>query len=268
MFDISNFRFSQTSLNSYAYCPRQFHLRYITPIHWPAEKNSPQLLIEQLAREGALFHRLAEQYFLGISPELIERQIDPLVDSSVFRNWKNFLFFAQSRFKLGDSNQKFLPENSLFFSLAGYNLEAKVDLLHINLVDNTYEIFDWKTTRIQPVGDTIQTKIYLLALADLANKKNNSNRFPFSITYWFVESPKELIRITKSRDELEIFQNQIIDQISQINFDTNFLPVNDGSKCGRCPFRTFCQTGLHASVLDQDSDFEKELEGWFENTEL
>ena len=239
-------------------------MRYITPIHWPAEKNSQQLSIERLVRDGALFHRLAEQFFLGISSEHIERQIDSLVDSSVFRYWNNFLAFAQSKFDLRDINQKFKPEYSILFQLAGFNLEAKVDLLHFNAMDNTFKIFDWKTTRVQYENDTLQTKIYLLALAEHADKSNAPNQDPLSIEYWFAESPKELLRITKTREELKPIKGQITDQMNQIRLDTNFFPINDAAKCGRCPFRTYCQTGLHAAVYDPDADFDNEIDGWFE----
>jgi len=268
MFDFRSFRFSQTTLNSYAFCPRQFQLRYITQLHWPAEKNSPQLTIERLAREGTLFHRLAEQYFLGISPELIEHQIDPLIDTSVYRYWKNFLIFAKSKFESGNFNQQFKPEHSIFFRLAGFNLQSKVDLLHFNAMNKSIEIFDWKTTRIHPENDTLQTKIYLLALAEHTNQINYSEQDSFSIEYWFAESPKEIIKITKTREELKGWQAQITDQIKQITMDPNFFPVDDVSKCGRCPFRTYCQTGLQAATFNPDDDFENEIDGWFDNPEF
>lgn len=263
MFDFNHFRFSQTSLNSYVFCNRQFQLRYITPIHWPAEKNSQQLTIERLVRDGALFHRLAEQYFLGIPPEHIERQIDPLVDRSVFRYWKNFLSFAQNKFDLMDENQRFKPEYSILYKLAGFNLEAKVDLLHFNAMGNTFKIFDWKTSRAQSENDTLQTKIYLLALADHADNNNVPNQDPLSIDYWFAESPKEIIRVTKTREEIKLIQAQITEQLNQICLDTKFTPVNDAAKCGRCPYRTYCQTGLRAADYDPDADFDDEIDGWF-----
>ena len=60
------FTFSQSSLQDYADCPRRFQLRYLDKLIYPAAETEPALENERHLLEGQLFHRLAQQFILGI----------------------------------------------------------------------------------------------------------------------------------------------------------------------------------------------------------
>lgn len=258
MFDSGTFIFSQTSLSSYRYCPRQFKLKYIDQLQWPAEKNSPQLSLEKLAAEGALFHKMAEQYFIGISPILIERQINPSNYPSLLKYWKNFQEFASNTFVLNDQNQSNMPEYSVSFMLGQHNIEAKLDLIHSIRTENFITIYDWKTTKIRShtadyIRESLQTKLYLLALSHYASKIKSTLNNPYTITYWFADSPMEVISISAEDDDINSWSMEIQQLINLITSDQAYKAVSDPSKCGNCPFRTYCGTGIFPQPFDSEN---------------
>ena len=57
---------SQSSLQDYNDCPRRFELRYLQHLAYPAIETEPALENEKHQREGENFHRLVQQYFIGI----------------------------------------------------------------------------------------------------------------------------------------------------------------------------------------------------------
>ena len=65
----SYFQFNQGSLQDYVDCPRRFQLKYIEQLAWPALDAEPALESENNFQQGAAFHRLVQQYLLGVSDE-------------------------------------------------------------------------------------------------------------------------------------------------------------------------------------------------------
>ncbi len=84
------FQFSQASLQDYADCPRRFQLRYLLKIAWPAVQSEPLQEHERFMRQGERFHRLVQQYFLGLPPEMLAAQTK---DPDLALWWENFLQF-------------------------------------------------------------------------------------------------------------------------------------------------------------------------------
>jgi len=103
-----NFIYSQSSLQDYVNCPYRFYLRHIQGLQWPALQTDDALLMEEhmlsgpalqtddalLMEEhmlsGARFHRLIQQYFLGLPLERLSNiaEADPNPDIPVW--WRNF----------------------------------------------------------------------------------------------------------------------------------------------------------------------------------
>ncbi len=79
---------SQSSLQDYHDCPRRFELRYLQQLAYPAIETEPALENEQHQKEGEYFHRLAQQYLIGIPSE----QVGKLANTpNLQRWWENFL---------------------------------------------------------------------------------------------------------------------------------------------------------------------------------
>lgn len=78
---------SQSSLQDYVDCARRFQLRYVERLAYPAVESEPALENEQHQREGEFFHRLAQQYLVGIPRE----QVSKLANTpNLQRWWGNF----------------------------------------------------------------------------------------------------------------------------------------------------------------------------------
>src|SRR5258706_12679403 len=79
---------SQSSLQDYVDCALRFQLRYIDRLSYPAIESEPTLENEKHQQEGEYFHRLAQQYLIGIPAE----QISKLANTpNLQRWWENFL---------------------------------------------------------------------------------------------------------------------------------------------------------------------------------
>ena len=85
-----NFEFSQSSLQDYTDCRRRFFLRYIQQVAWPAVQTEPVIENERHIRRGERFHRLVQQFLLGIPvPRLAEiANADP--DEHLAQWWQSF----------------------------------------------------------------------------------------------------------------------------------------------------------------------------------
>src|SRR3990172_3561891 len=84
----AQFTFSQTSLQDYADCSRRFQLRYLDKLTYPAAESEPALENERHQQEGQYFHRLAQQYLLGIPAEKLARLANT---PNLQRWWENFI---------------------------------------------------------------------------------------------------------------------------------------------------------------------------------
>ena len=152
------FIFSQSSLQDFVDCRRRFQLRYLYRLAWPALETEPALEAERYLQQGARFHRMVQQHLLGVPAERLSQMI---ADEDLGRWWLNYLGFVQAlrqqpEMPAGGAPEhpvfgaaRGYPEVSLSASLAGYRLEAKVDLVMI-LPGGGARIYDWKTSRRRP----------------------------------------------------------------------------------------------------------------------
>ena len=87
--NLSTFTFSQGALQAYADCPRLFQLRYIHRLLWPAPEVEPNLAYEKNMMLGSTFHKLVQQFLVGIPVELLEKSSrqDPVLE----KWWSNFI---------------------------------------------------------------------------------------------------------------------------------------------------------------------------------
>lgn len=261
---------SQSSLQDYLDCSLRFKLRYLDHLSYPAIESEPALENEKHQREGEYFHRLVQQYLIGI-PAV---QITKLANiSNLLRWWDNFQAFAQK--DLTGLN-KCLPELTLSAPLGGYRLIAKYDLIAIN--NGKATIYDWKTYRKRPRNEWLsarmQTRVYRAMLARAGAYLNNGQPFEpeqIEMIYWFADFPNEPASfeytsaqykrdwdmLLKLSDEISLRQAQTQDSVS------SYPPTNDRQKCAYCTYRSYCERGVHAGDMDQ-AETEMEAEELFD----
>ncbi|RPJ37740.1 MAG: PD-(D/E)XK nuclease family protein, partial [Chloroflexi bacterium] len=141
---LSYFEFSQSSLQDFTDCRRRFQLRYIQRVHWPAVQAEPAREFERHIQRGDRFHRLAQQYLVGVPEAQLARMAEADEDENLQRWWQNFLDSIPARL-----NGRRYVEIGLQAPLDGFRLVAKYDLVLLR-PDGLVTIYDWKTGTHRP----------------------------------------------------------------------------------------------------------------------
>ncbi len=254
MTDLPLTTLSQSSLQDYADCPRRFQLRYIERLSYPAIEAEPALENEKHQQEGETFHRLAQQYLIGIPPE----KITPLANTpNLARWWEHFsqAFPDPGRFSA------LRPEITLSAPLGPFRLLAKYDL--IARQDQSLMIYDWKTYRRRPRNEwlaaRLQTRVYRALLvragAHLPGAPITPNQV--TMTYWFADFPAEPAVFRYDEGQYRRDWAALEALAAEIAAARGFPMTDDEQKCAYCPYRSYCNRGIRAG---QSEDMEAELE--------
>ena len=259
-----DFVFSQASLQDYADCPRRFQLRYLERLSYPAVESEPALENEKHLQEGEYFHRLVQQYLIGIPAE----QVGKLANTSnLQRWWENFL---TSKDLTGFKNLSglILPEATLSAPLGRYRLVAKYDLLAIE--NGKATIYDWKTYRKRPRSEWLsarmQTRVYRALLVHAGAHLNNGQPFEpeqVEMVYWFAEYPDEPARFTYTSAQYKRDWDSLVRLAEEIHTASSYPLTDDRAKCSYCPYRSYCDRGVRAGDLEQ-AEAETEAEELFD----
>jgi hypothetical protein len=252
-----DFVFSQNNLQDFVDGPRRFKLKYLLHPTWPPPISEPAEKQDRLIKLGSQFHRMVQQFQLGIPEEKISRWVD---DPDLKAWWDAFLTNPPAN----------LPENrqaEIFLSMPfeGFRLAAKIDLLAVEKHSRAV-IVDWKTTHRPPrpayVIKRIQSLVYPFLVINTGSAMNESKAFdPSQVTmlYWFPAFPDKTITLTFDHAWLETTRNQLaglIREISQMHQDV-FPLTSNTEKCLFCRYRSLCERGTNAGNLDdveEDSD--------------
>lgn len=259
---------SQSSLQDYVDCARRFQLRYLERLSYPAVESEPALENEKHQQEGEYFHRLVQQYLIGIPAE----QVSKLANSAnLQRWWENFL--SQPDFQNFRNFESLYPEATLSAPLGNYRLLAKYDLLAIE--NGKATIYDWKTYRKRPRNEWLsarmQTRVYRALLVHAGAHLNDGQPFQpeqVEMVYWFAEFPNEPARFTytsagykRDWDSLVKLADEILRSAQD---DASSFPLTDDrTKCLYCPYRSYCDRGVRAGDLEQ-AEAESEAEELFD----
>jgi hypothetical protein len=221
------------------------------------------LEFELRGKAGARFHRLLQQYLLGI-PEARLSEIaasDP--NPEILLWWKNFLAFIPHLL----DGEKFV-EISLSAQMRGYPLVAKYDLILVQ-DGSQLVIFDWKTAGQRPRKDwlieRVQTRLYRYLLTTAGgNLLGNSPVHPEQVmmNYWFAPHPEAIISLKynqKAFEEDRAFLENCILEISNRK-EKDFFRTEDINKCRYCVYRSHCDRGVTAGDLEDFEAFEMEAE--------
>ena len=245
-----NFVFSQSSLQTFAYCPRRFYLRYLKKLIWPAQMVSEQNQSKD-RDSGVRFHQLIHQYFLGIELETLQKIANFDSDSRMADWFENFLQSPYANLP-GSLN----PEKSFQTEISSYHLVAKVDLLQIH--DNQIGIYDWKTSQKLPKASSLlkqaQSKVYPMVISRAIAPKNQK----LSLIYWEANFPDQTIELESTESDLQTFENDLSNQITEIVIlqEEEFAMTDDLQKCGWCEYRSFCHRAVSAELPDETYDLE------------
>lgn len=255
MANLNDFQFSQANLQDFQDCRRRFYLRYIEKLSWPAIEAEPALLNEKLIQQGADFHRLVHQFFLGVPIKTLS-QMTSGENLKVW--WDNFL----TNLPAVSSSQLF-PERVLTTHLAGYGLLAKFDLVALREEDK-FLIYDWKTSqkpgRRSWLTERLQTKVYPYVLAKAGYVFLNGERINpenIKMIYWYANKPDESVMFDYDQEimnEDEQFIVKLIKEIETLNEIDDFPLTEDRTRCWFCEYRSLCNRGENAGSVQDLKD--------------
>jgi CRISPR/Cas system-associated exonuclease Cas4 (RecB family) len=259
----AQFTFSQSSLQDYADCPRRFQLRFLDRLLYPAAESEPALENERHQQEGQYFHRLAQQYLLGIPAEKLARLANT---PNLGRWWENFSSF--SRTSLTGLTGLF-TEMTLSAPIGDYRLVAKYDLIAIT-EEEKIVIYDWKTYRKRPRDEWLsarwQTRVYRALLVAAGSQLIGGKPIAperCEMVYWFANHPGEPARFPYNESQYKRDWDALVKLTEEIRTASSFPLTDDRQMCSYCTYRSYCDRGIQAGNLDA-IEAEMEAESLFD----
>jgi PD-(D/E)XK nuclease superfamily len=224
-------RLSQSHLNIFEKCPRQFQHIYLEKL---ASISAPEQ--QENLTWGKNFHLLMQQRELGLNLDNF------LAENSEMSHYFHGLLKAAPELFITQENDFREAEHSRVFELNGYLFTVIYDLLITN--QKQAHIIDWKTHLRPPKQEKLsqnwQTRLYLYALV------NTSSYLPeqISFTYWFVKTPNKPSKFTINYDSnLHKKNHQDLTQLltrldenleNYFQNKTNFIHLKSNQKCSYC----------------------------------
>ena len=263
------FQFSQSSLQDYSDCRRRFQLRYLYRFAWPAAESEPAMENERFIQRGAFFHRLAQQYFVGVPVERLSASVH---EDELRLWWQNFLDFcaqpngwihaALAKPRHSGEARSLQPEISLSAALGNYRLAAKYDLI-VSTGDGGFKIYDWKTSTRSPqrkwLIERMQTRVYpylLVRAGSVLNQGAPVDPAGVEMIYWYAASPDQPIHFPYSAAQYEQDHSFLLDWVEEIAAlaPEQYPRTSDERRCAYCAYRSLCERGAQAGWLDEGID--------------
>lgn len=224
---------------------------------WPAIESEPVLENEQKRMEGELFHRLVQQFWLGLPPEKLARMAEA---SHLSDWWENFI-----NTDLNISGERIYPELSLTMQIGKHHLIAKYDLVAVGKEKIT--IFDWKTNKKRPLEEGMaahyQTRVYRNLMVNaggyLLSTSQKINPEQVEMVYWFVNFPTQPIRLPYTSPQADRDSKHINQMIAQIEAEGSFPLTSDEKKCNYCTYRSYCDRGISAGELEDENQLQLDM---------
>jgi hypothetical protein len=250
----SPFTFSQSSLQDYSDCPRRFKLRYIDRLQWPAVETEPVLENERHQQEGQLFHRMLQQHLIGLPAMRLARLANT---PDLSRWWENYLDY---KFDLNGYAQ--FTELTLTAPVGSYRVVAKYDLVAVKPGEQAF-IYDWKTYRKRPrdawMAARLQTRVYRAMLAQAGAYLNGGISFQpeqIKMIYWYADFPSEPALFPYNSSLYKRDWDILAGLITEIGNHRHFPLTEDENKCAYCPYRSYCNRGGKAGMMEEEAETE------------
>ena len=244
-------------------CARRFKLRYLDRLSYPAVETEPALENEKHQQEGEYFHRLIQQYLIGIPAEHITRFANT---PNLQRWWENFQNSKELMNLRGTS--ALYPEATLSAPLGKYRLLAKYDLIAIR--DEKVTIYDWKTYRKRPRNEWLsarmQTRVYRALLVQAGAHLNHGKPFEpeqIEMVYWFADFPDDPARLAYTSLQFTRDWDSLSKLSEELASTSSYPLTEDRQKCLFCTYRSYCERGIQAGDIEQ-AESERESEELFD----
>ena len=265
---------SQSSLQDYMDCAQRFKLRYLDRLSYPAVETEPALENEKHQQEGEYFHRLIQQYLIGIPAEQIAKFANT---PNLQKWWENFQTakdltglreILQRRSEKGRDQSSLYPEANLSAPLGNYRLLAKYDLIAIQ--DEKVTIYDWKTYRKRPRNEWLsarmQTRVYRSLLVQAGTHLNKGKPFEpeqIEMVYWFADFPDDPARFPYTSLQYTRDWDSLRRLSEELTTLSSYPLTEDRQKCLFCTYRSYCERGIQAGDVEQ-AEAEREAEELFD----
>ncbi len=259
----ADFTFSQSNLQDYRDCPYRFYLRYILHTRWPALVVEDALKFEQRGQSGARFHRLVQQYLLGVPEDRLQALVTSDADPDLSQWWENFLEMIPPLLE----GERFV-ETTLTTSLAEHRILAKYDLILVQ-PDGHLVIYDWKTSQKKPrkdwLEDRVQTRLYQFILASSGGVLTNQGKVTpeqIEMRYWFAPHRTAPITLHNNTDQFEQdreYFTSLINEIANKPADS-FFRTADEARCRFCVYRAHCDRGTLGGDFESLEDSDQQTE--------
>jgi hypothetical protein len=249
---LERFEFSQSSLQDFIDCRRRFQLRYLQRVAWPAVQAEPARENERHIQRGERFHRLAQQYLLGVPEEKLTRMAEADEDENLRRWWQNFL----DEIPAGLDGTRFV-EVALEVPLGPFRLVAKYDLVLLR-PDGRAVIYDWKTSTSRPsrawLLERLQTRVYPYLLVQAGASLHPGMRVePEQVTmiYWFTEPGQQSETLAYDTTRCGSDAEYLLELVSQIRAlrPQEYTQSESEKACGYCVYRSLCRRGVRAGDI-------------------
>ncbi len=254
---------SQSSLQDYNDCPRRFELRYLQRLAYPAIETEPALENERHQREGEYFHRMAQQYFIGIPAE----QAGKLANSDNLERWWDNFMTDKDLTGLRDL-AGLRTEVTLSAPLGAFRLVAKYDLIARD--GDRFFIYDWKTYRKRPKNEflavRLQTRVYRALLVRAGAFLNDGKSIApeqIEMIYWFSDFPNDPGRFPYQSDQFKRDWDALARFAEEISSASAYPKTDDTARCLYCPYRSYCNRGVRVGDA-LDAELETEAEELFD----
>jgi len=262
------FTLSRYRLQTFEVCRRQFQLRFVDPLRWPA---SPEPATASFAQQlGQQFHLLMERHFRNMPPPTeLDGEAAPERQAANERLAALWHQFQQQPPPL-PSGRRFV-EYSLTVPCGKHFLTGRFDLLIVN--GEAAHIFDWKTEpHPRPPAEllqNLQTRLYLalvVAGAEAIQEEGAAiSPDKVTITYFYVQQPAASVTLqysSKMQAEnwaaLETISRELSAQLAENQLV--WALTNELATCARCPYQILCGRQM-AGQLPQEEPPE---ENWRE----
>ncbi len=260
---LSNFEFSQSSLQDFVDCRRRFQLRYLQRVSWPAIQAEPAREFERHIQRGERFHRLVQQYLVGVPEDQLARFAEADEDENLQRWWQNFLDSIPAQLA-GTAHRH--VEVTLQAPLVDFRLVAIYDLVLFH-PDGRVLIYDWKTSMHRPsrasLLERLQTRVYpyLLAQAGAAlNQGKPVGPEQIEMIYWFAEPGQAEEKLVYSAERCQAdgaYLRALVEEIRALKAEEFEMSASE-KPCAYCVYRSLCNRGRKAEVMEGTEEMDTE----------